>query len=176
MLCHIRQEISVLGVCILHVLPNNVFCMYFRRQIDLRQYGALSNVFIWKQIPFLRGLNKIGDIQALFSAQVHYPQFATLNFWWFLFYWSIVTRTLYTCAHVTMRHTLLWTFPFKILPTVPTESQYLLDSTFLCWKRGGEGNMNRERGVVDVVRMLSEAPFGSCFWKARRCTSPTGPL
>ena len=62
-----------------------------------------------------------------------------------------------------MRHTLLWTFPFKILPTVPTESQYLLDSTFLCWKRGGEGNMNRERGVVDVVRMLSEAPFGSCF-------------
>ena len=83
MLCHIRQEISVLGICILNVLPNNVFCMYFRRQIDLRQYRALSNDFSWKQIPFLRGLNKIGDIQALFSAQVHYPQFATLNFWCF---------------------------------------------------------------------------------------------
>ena len=83
--------------------------------------GFKCRFFFFEQIPFLRGLNKIGDIQALFSAQVPLiiTNFHRLD--------CISLKTFYWSTHVCLKilSRLLWTAtPTIFSRTVPIEANY----------------------------------------------------
>ena len=83
----------------------STFCKCFRMlqhfRIDLRHHWLLITVFKRKQIPVLRGLNKIGDIQALFSAGALSACLCYLQY--------LVLIGLHIFTHFITHHSLLFT-------------------------------------------------------------------